>query len=602
MAAPSYATDLNDIFTNGGPTWTLVGGGRQTNTETDDFIMGTSCWSHDPFSSGIEGGVMNSSETIAADDAIYYWIKCDVVATLATHANGGMRALVGSGTGALKVYYIRGSDDYAYGGWICIPVDPTKTQSTSIGSPTSTTSYFGAQWNVPGSGAAKGYPMKVDAMRHGRQIEVTAGDSGTPATWDSVSAYDSATARQWGICQPTNTGAALQGLIYWGTATTSVYSRDSNRSIVINDTEWTISAFTQLIFAHASNDVVWDNVGLIALGTNNRGIIDITANGTVTWTNSIFSDIDVTNLGGTGSTFDGCKWIGCNEIDANGGSLVGAQVLLPTVAADSYSVLWNVAADPDGSLDNMTFSKGTASHHAIEFGTTMTDNNITLRGIDFSGFSGTSTAAALNFLRTDAVVTTINLVGCTGTITSQVTGSHTVAYVIDPVTTLVHVENSAGTDLQNARVWLKASDGTGYLPYQESVTITQTGGVATVSHTAHGLVTGDWVEIKGVTNGDNYNGAQQITYVSDNSYTYTCLSGLPATATGTITSTGAIFNDLTDSSGDVSDSRSLSGAQPVTGWVRLSTTPGSLYVTQPIGGSISATTGLTINVTMVSDE
>ena len=97
MAVPAYATDLNDIFIDGGGTaWTLVGGGRQTDPETDDYIQGSSCWSHDPFSSGIEGGVYNSTETVASSDAVFVWIKCDVIATLATHAAGGMQVLIGS--------------------------------------------------------------------------------------------------------------------------------------------------------------------------------------------------------------------------------------------------------------------------------------------------------------------------------------------------------------------------------------------------------------------------------------------------------------------------------------------------------------------------
>ena len=88
------------------------------------------------------------------------------------------------------------------------------------------------------------------------------------------------------------------------------------------DTEFTNSSFTKVIFAHTSNDVVWDNIGLLALGTNNRGIIDVTANGDITWTNSVFQDIDVTTLL-SNCTFDGSKWIGCNEVDSGGASMLG---------------------------------------------------------------------------------------------------------------------------------------------------------------------------------------------------------------------------------------------------------------------------------------
>ncbi len=594
MAAPTYATDLNDIYLDSG-NFSTVGGGRVTDVETDDFIQGSNCWSHDPFSSGIEGGVHDtvSAETITADDAVYIWTKCDVAATLATHAAGGIQALIGNSATALKCYYVRGSDDYAYGGWVCIPVDPTLTPSTNIGSPSGTWDHFGVRWNVPGSGASKGYPMKIDAMRHGRNLEITAGDSGTPATWDATAIYDAATTRQWGICQPTDTGAAIQGLVYWGTAATAVYSRDSNRTIVINDTEFTTTDFTQILFAHASNDVEWDNVGLNALGTSNRGIIDITADGAVTWTNSVFQGIDVTTML-AGSTFDGSKWISCNEVDSGGGSLLGAQILTPTVAVDSYGLLWNAATDPDGSLDEMIFSKGTNSHHAIEFGTSA-PTTMTLRGCDFTDFTGTSTAATLNFLRTTGT-TTVNLIGCTGTVTAQVTGTHTVAFVVDPVAIAIHVQNiTTGADIVGARAYVLAA-ATGPLPFEDIVTITRVTTTATVAHTAHGLATNQWVKIESA-NQEDYNGAKQITKIDDDSYSYTVAN---SPTTGTIVATAVIIFGLTDANGDISDSRSYSSDQDFTGRIRKSSDP--YFKNSPLSGTIDSTNGLPLTVGLIPDE
>jgi len=57
MAVPAYITDLNDIYIDA-ENFSVVGGGRVTDVETDDFIQGNNCWSHDPFSSGIEGGML----------------------------------------------------------------------------------------------------------------------------------------------------------------------------------------------------------------------------------------------------------------------------------------------------------------------------------------------------------------------------------------------------------------------------------------------------------------------------------------------------------------------------------------------------------------
>ena len=597
MAAPSYATDLDDIYTDGG-SWTILTG-RATDPDTDDYIQGASCWSHDPFSTGIEGGVVNSAETVATDDAVFVWTKADISPALATHAAGGIQVLIGASSSALDCFYVRGSDDYIYGGWICIPVDPTFSPSTTIGGGGTGTSYFGVRWNVPGSGPSKGYPFKIDAIRHGRQLEVTAGDSGTPATWDATAVYDSNNTRQWGICQPTDTGAALQGLIYWGTGSTAVYSRDSNRTIVLIDTEWTVSDFTQILFAHASNDVEWNNVGLLALGTSNRGIIDVTANGAITWTNSVFQDIDTTTLL-SGSTFDGSKWLSTNEVDAGGASLVNCKILTPTVAASSHGLLWDVATDTDGLLDGMEFSKGTNSHHAIELGTN-TPSDITLNDWTVSGFNASHAQTDSTIYNNSGKAITINIVGGTGDFSYLNGTSASTILVIDPITTTITVKDiDTQAVIEDARVFLVASDDTGDLPFEESVTeITRSGSTATVDHTGHGMTTGDFSFIEGADQ-DEYNGAYEITVTGVDDYTYT-VPGTPTTpATGTIIATGGYFNTLTNASGIVTDSRTISADQPLTGRVRLSTSP-DYYKNSPLNLIVDSVDGRAVTVQLIPD-
>ena len=181
----------------------------------------------------------------------------------------------------------------------------------------------------------------------------------------------------------------------------------------------------------------------------------------------------------------------------------------------------------------------------------------------------------------------------------NVNGS-TIVIVNSPVTTLVNVKDNAGANLQNVRVLLEASDGTGDLPFEESVTITRSGGTATVTHTAHGLVNGDVVVIRGAVQ-QEYNGPFTITNVSTNSYDYT-VSGSPTTpATGTIIASGAMLNGLTDASGNISAIRELTQAQPVTGKARKSTTS-PRFKDFPLSDSISNTNGLTKNIQMVTDE
>ena len=455
MAVPAYATDLNDIYTDGG-TWTTLAG-RVTDPDTDDYYQGVSCFSHDPFSSAIEGAVVNSAETITAGFAVFFWTKADIGPALATRAAGGIQALIGNLSTALKCFYVRGSDDgdILKGGWKCIPVDPTKTQSTSVGSPSSVTAYFGIRWNIPSTGPTKGYPLKIDAIRWGSKIEITAGEIANPATWPATAIYDNTTTRQWGLVQPTDSGAEIQGYVYWGTAAASVYSRDSNQAITILDTEWTDTDFTQIIFAHADNDIIWDNIGIKALGTSNRGIIDFTTNPVtngVAWTNSTFEGIDITNLLAD-CTFDGSKWLGTNEVTAGGASLLGCKILTPTVAIDSHGLLWNTATDPDGELDDMEFSKGTAAHHAIEFDATNTPTTITLRNIDFTGFHATNgnNDSALYFPSTSKSYT-VNIIGCTGDISYKVGSGGSVTLVTDPVDISIKVQDESKVVIQNAQV------------------------------------------------------------------------------------------------------------------------------------------------------
>jgi hypothetical protein len=116
------------------------------------------------------------------------------------------------------------------------------------------------------------------------------------------------------------------------------------------------------------------------------------------------------------------------------------------------------------------------------------------------------------------------------------------------------VDIGDGSDIEDARVLVKASDGTGYLPFEDSVSITRSGSTATVTHTAHGLVTGDKVQIDGADQ-EEYNGAATITVTGVNAYTFT-VSGSPTTpATGTIVSTGIVIEGNTDSNGEISDER-----------------------------------------------
>lgn len=167
-------------------------------------------------------------------------------------------------------------------------------------------------------------------------------------------------------------------------------------------------------------------------------------------------------------------------------------------------------------------------------------------------------------------------------------------------TTVKVTANDANTlgDIQDARVLMLAATG-GDLPFEDSVSITRSATTATVTHTAHGLVSGNKVLIVGADQIE-YTGVHTITVTGANSYTYT-VSGTPTfPATGTITATSVIVSDTTDVNGEVSVTFDYSGDQPITGRIRKGTSS-PYYKSAPFVGTLTST-GFDEIVFMVSDE
>jgi len=224
-----------------------------------------------------------------------------------------------------------------------------------------------------------------------------------------------------------------------------------------------------------------------------------------------------------------------------------------------------------------------------------------LTGWDTTGYNAAHGNNDSTIYNNSGKAITIYVVGGTGNFTYRNGTSATTTIVVDPVTTEITVLDDEGTELENARVFLEASDNTGDLPYKEIVTITRSGTVATVSHAAHGFVTGNIVVIRDAVQ-DDYNKAATVTYIDDGSYSYIVTESPDTPATGTITATGAIFNTLTNALGIATDSRTFTQEQPITGWARMSSSEGSLFKTGKIVGTISNTTGYSTTVQLVSDE
>jgi hypothetical protein len=315
-----------------------------------------------------------------------------------------------------------------------------------------------------------------------------------------------------------------------------------------------------------------------------------------------FIDMGVFTFGGTLSEFLNCIWQGCGLITVDGGKLNGSSILNSTVAADASAVDWDVNVDPDGYLDDLTISEGANSHHAIEFGSTC-PASLTIRGLDVgSDFNAANGQTNSTFYISDASggnSYTINCVGCSGNMTYKSAGAN-VTIVSDPVTVKVTVTDVDGELVSSARVHLRASDGTGPFPYQDSVTISNSGTTATVTHGSHGMATNDKVLISGAGYDAN-NGVHQITRNDDGEYEYTMGSSPgDGSVSGTIICTFVALEGLTVA-GVVSTSRVYSTDQPVTGWARKSSAS-PYYKTGPLSGAVDSTDGYNNTAVLTADE
>lgn len=79
--------------------------------------------------------------------------------------------------------------------------------------------------------------------------------------------------------------------------------------------------------------------------------------------------------------------------------------------AEGGSIYYDLNVDPDGELDNISFTKGTSDTHAIVFGPNI-PATISLRGQIYSGYSASNNVASstLHFLDTTGTIT-VNVVG-----------------------------------------------------------------------------------------------------------------------------------------------------------------------------------------------
>jgi hypothetical protein len=462
----TYSTDLSTLTTAESGTWveltgtilgfTLSGAGGPA-ADGENYIQGTDCRSQTT-GKAVDAEISiafnnGSGYSFATDEVVFGWCYYAVGVNLKTKANSGWMFVICDSLTTGDYFVIGGSDSgrNPYGGWMNVAIDPTATQSGTLGAGgnSGTYQYFGQVCNTLNE-ISKGTPSAVDAIRAGRGVISVTGTGGsfselaeyndynggsTPPGTSSTS-VDSGRHRL-GLFQASAGTYLWKGLLSLGTSGTSVTFSDSNTTIIIDDCPHTYAAFNLIEINNASSSVTLTNVSVVSTAstTNGIGYFEMVANATVVMEGCLFVDMGTFIFLSNGDA-ENCTWVGCEMVTGGGGLFNGSKVLTSTVAADASAFSWNIATDPDGYLDDMVFSQGTADHHAITFGTN-TPSTININGIDFQGFNAADAhnGSALYFPDTGSdVAWVVNATGCTGNIKyKKVRSGDTVTVNLDQV-------------------------------------------------------------------------------------------------------------------------------------------------------------------------
>ena len=601
MAVAAYTTDLTDIAdldTTGGTAVepnSLYTAGRSPIEDDEDFpIQGTVHASLTQNATG-KGGILvpGNSWTYTSGEYIFGWIIWLAPSTIATQANGGLCMLLGSSSSVFNVYYVGGSDygAYPYGGWQNFVVDPERTPDENAGTPTAY-HYVGAGANCI-SKVSKGNPLGFDVFRYGRgEARITGGTlTDDDATFAGLAAVNDNNNNRWGLFQKIEGGYKYKGKLVIGYGAACNFT-DSDVNIVIDNTEMVDSDFNRIEITTASSVINWTNVSFTALGTVSKGQLEMMDNATFNDTGGVFTDMDTfiydTNADITSRTFRRC-----GQVTQGGGTFTSC------IFEESTAAVAMLVSNLAVVTKNTFVSNGTG--HAVNLGTISSTQSVSWDNYE-SGYASSdgSTGNETILVNVGSGYTlTINVATGASVPTIYNTGAGTVNVVAGTVTTKVIVKDSTTkTPIQDVAVTLKAKTA-GPLPFEDTVTITRSGNTATVSHTAHGFSTGQKVEIKGAVQNE-YNRIKTVTYIDDDSYSYTVLGSPTTPATGTIKATAIIIDGVTDSNGEISDSRTLSADQDVIGKAQKGSTP-PVYKPQNIDTTINSGNGVTISLLLIED-
>ncbi len=446
MAVPSYTHDLVDWIADTDTTaWTeltnALNGGAPDEIDTESALQGTNTVSQITNTTALFSmcRLLASPVTLSAGQVFLVWHGHGVATALATYANGGLRLVVAGATvGDWKAWAVNGVDTppFPYGKWVNNPVDPTVTADYTLGTPpTGGTSVYGVgSMGLLTQAVARGQPHVCDIIRYGRaEARFNGGEAANYAVFSGFAALNDATTARWGLIQATDGGYLWKGLMTLG-YTSAVDFRDSNKTILVQDTRKVSSSFNKIEVRQATSRVDWTGITFTCLSpttTASRGDFAVIDNADVNIEASTFNDMG-TFVFLSVSTINNSTFRRCNLITQGGATFSGC-----TIDKTNDATRAMVASNP-AAISNCTFvSSGTK--HAIEI---TTPGTYTFAGNSFTGYAtanGTTgneviynnSGGAVTLNVTGSGVGTISYRNGTGATTTVASSASVVINIVD---------------------------------------------------------------------------------------------------------------------------------------------------------------------------
>jgi hypothetical protein len=520
MAAPSYATDLTDITLAESTTgWSALGGGASGLAVGPDFAMqGTNCV--DKQVTGAEKGQVydpGANVTIASGRHVFTWIFLATPGVADTLANRGLTVAIGSSTTAYCKYHVEGSDTYGAAGRVarCYPVDPSLNTANTGSAP------YRTRVGTP-SGAYRvfGGLANILGTVKGSNLGIDAIRHGTGLFVTGGDVTPNGPATFAGLAAQNDAIANR-----WGVFTDLGGTYELQGGLNLGQTSGGAASAVRFVDSNV-NIVVPDNPHV---GSAFNQILIYTAGTVVDWSN-----VNIDSQSGISPCAFGVLFaspyptVTLTNCVFTGMGLIQLRPSSEAIGC-TFRRCQSIDLNNGGQLTSCLIDKSTVAQ-AVQ----TTD----LSTVDDCTFVSDGTGHAVD-LGTVSATTSMNW-NCTDTgyaATNGSTGNETIVVNVASGQTLT-INVAAGASIPTYR-----NTGTG--------TVTVVSGQVTTT-----------ITVVDVTDGSPLQNARVY---------------LVAGAGGPLTAGTVIFNTLTDSSGQVSDIRSLATDQPVIGWVRKASR-GSLRV------------------------